>query len=306
MGKRLTIILHGKCATDQTVRDAVTLMRELGHDVAVLVTWEAGDATRFALAAVERGCDCVVAAGGDGTVNEVLQGLMKVAADRRPSLGIVPLGTANDFATSVGIPLDPADALQLIVGTQPATIDIAWLNDRPFINVATGGLGVQVTTQTPEPLKKALGAAAYFITGMARFNTLKPVPIELRNDHFQWSGDILLIALGNGRQAGGGNLLCHHAMLDDGLINVALMPAQGDGDFNRTLSAIMKGGLPDDDTVVTAQVRELTIAAPDGLHVNLDGEATEGSKFTLSVEANAISLHLPADCALLSAASPPA
>jgi len=134
---------------------------------------------------------------------------------------------------------------------------------------------------------------------MTKFNTLQPVPVKLHNDHFTWSGDILLIALGNGRQAGGGNLLCHHALLNDGLIDVAVMPAEGTGDFTKTVSAIINGGMPDDDSVVTTQVKQLTVTAPQGLHVNLDGEPIEATDLSLRVEANAVKLHLPVGCSLL-------
>lgn len=103
--KRVRLILNGKVAGNDALRAALARQRAAGHRIEVRVTWEKGDARRFVSEAGE--VDLVVAAGGDGTLNEVLHGLMNLSAVTRPILGIVPLGTANDFATGCGIPGDP-------------------------------------------------------------------------------------------------------------------------------------------------------------------------------------------------------
>src|SRR5258707_5220607 len=107
--KRVHLILNGKVAGNDALRSAVARQRAAGHRIEVRVTWEMGDARRFVSEAGER--DLVVAAGGDGTLNEVLHGLMDLSKAERPTLGIVPLGTANDFASGCGIPREPPKAL---------------------------------------------------------------------------------------------------------------------------------------------------------------------------------------------------
>jgi predicted polyphosphate/ATP-dependent NAD kinase len=111
--KFLRLVVNGKVANSEALRTAVAQQRGLGHRVEVYVTWERGDARRFSSQPEEP--DMVVAVGGDGTVNEVLHGLMTLPTETRPALAMIPLGTANDFARGCGIPLDPNQALALCV-----------------------------------------------------------------------------------------------------------------------------------------------------------------------------------------------
>src|SRR4029453_1142903 len=120
--KRVCLILNGKVAGNDDLRAAVARQRAAGHRIEVRLTWETGDAQRFVSEAGE--VDLVIAAGGDGTLNEVLHGLMDLSEAVRPILGIVPLGTANDFATGCGIPRDPAKALALCMKGEPVPIDV--------------------------------------------------------------------------------------------------------------------------------------------------------------------------------------
>ena len=109
--------------------------------------------------------DLVVAGGGDGTLNEVLHGLMELSYAARPPLGIVPLGTANDFAAGCGIPSDPAKALALCMKGEPIAIDVGKANEHWFINAASSGFGAEITATTSPELKRLLGAAAYTMMG---------------------------------------------------------------------------------------------------------------------------------------------
>ncbi len=141
----------------------------------------------------------MIAGGGDGTINEVATALVERGG--KMALGILPLGTANDFATSVGIPQDLASALKLAIVGRDVPIDIARVNDKTgFINMATGGFGTRITTETPEKLKAALGGVSYLIHGLMRMDTLKPDRCEIRGENFHWQGDALVIGIGNGRR----------------------------------------------------------------------------------------------------------
>src|ERR1043166_5649170 len=109
--KRVHFIRNGKVAGNDALRAAIARQREIGHRIEVRVTWEKGDARRFVSEAGQ--VDLLIAAGGDGTLNEVVHGLMDLSINARPILGVVPLGTANDFATGCDIPPDPEKALAL-------------------------------------------------------------------------------------------------------------------------------------------------------------------------------------------------
>ena len=242
MGRRSRIILHGKQGANQELRDAVAAVREDGHEVDVRVTWEAGDSGRFAAEAAKEGIDTVIAGGGDGTVNEVLNGLANVEG-HASALGVIPLGTANDFARSAGIPLQLEAALRVAVETEPVAVDVGRAGDRAFMNVATGGFGTEVTVNTDPKLKRMLGGAAYFITGLGHFSELQPVLVRLRGPELEWEGKILVLAVGNARQAGGGHVLCPDAVLDDGLLDVGILPDVPEDQQAKAIGALMTKGL---------------------------------------------------------------
>ena len=125
------LIVHGARADRPDVRHLVDWVREKGHSSSCCTTFEAGEAAALAAEAARRGVDVVAAAGGDGTVNEVVNGLDGYDVP----LGIIPLGTANDFARQVGIPADADHAMDVILQRKPRRLDTASLNGRRFLNV---------------------------------------------------------------------------------------------------------------------------------------------------------------------------
>jgi len=135
--RRAQLILNGKAAGNPALQNAVVQQRAAGHRIKVRVTKKKGDARRFAAEAGK--ADLLIAAGGDGTLNEVVHGLMDLSKAARPVLGIVPLGTANDFATGCGIPRDPEEALVLCMKGQGVPIDIGKANEHWFLNAASVG-----------------------------------------------------------------------------------------------------------------------------------------------------------------------
>ncbi|MBX9791954.1 MAG: lipid kinase YegS [Pirellulales bacterium] len=297
MSRSLFIVLHGKQAGNAGVRQAVTAQRQAGHRVEVRVTWEAGDAQRIVREAVDAGADTIVAGGGDGTINAVADALMHAAAGQpaaaRPALGILPLGTANDFARSNEIPLDPVAALELITNSQPTPIDVGRVGQRTFINVATGGFGTQVTVETSEDLKRLLGGTAYLLTGLRRFNSIHSSAGSYRGPGFDWQGKFLVLAVGNGRQAGGGHILCPSAMINDGLFDVSILPDVELSQLPTALADLLRGGLAAvEQTVVRARVPWLEIRSETPLDINLDGEPTSGRELRFEVLPGAVRAHL--------------
>ena len=301
MTKRSRIILHGKQGANQELRDAVEAVRTDGHEIDVRVTWEAGDSGLFAAEASKEGIDTVIAGGGDGTVNEVVNGLLQVEGNTS-ALGVIPLGTANDFARSAGVPLQLEGALRVAVETEPVTVDVGRSGDRAFMNVATGGFGTEVTVNTNPKLKRLLGGAAYFITGLGRFSELEPVHVRLRGPDLDWEGKILVLAVGNARQAGGGHVLCPEAVLDDGLLDVGVLPDVPDDRQSEAVSELMTKGLHQalKDAARFWRVPWVEVEAPKGIYINLDGEPTHATHHRFELEAKRLKLHLPESTPLLS------
>ena len=163
---RWRLILNGKSAGNEELREAVGHWRGQGVQLDVRVTWEDGDAERYVAEAIDHGVDVIVAAGGDGTLSAVAETLAhrEEAADALPSLALIPMGTANDFATAAGIPTEPEGAFALIGQTTPRAIDLLRVDadGTPWwcANLASGGFGTQVTVETDAGLKKMLGGLA--------------------------------------------------------------------------------------------------------------------------------------------------
>ena len=203
--RKAWLILHGKQALNAEVRAAVNGLRERGWDLAVRLTWEGGDAERLVEEGLAAGYSTLIAGGGDGTLRDVVEALVKARSEA--SLALLPLGTANDFAHAAGIPLTPAAALALLE-FEPVAVDVGMAGERAFLNMATGGFGSNVTANTPEELKKVLGGAAYLLTGLSRFSEVRAAAGRFHGPDFEWQGEFLALGIGNGRQAGGGHLLC--------------------------------------------------------------------------------------------------
>ncbi|AVE59096.1 MULTISPECIES: lipid kinase YegS [Citrobacter] len=290
------LILNGKGADNQPLRDAIGLLRDEGVEIHVRVTWEKGDAQRYVDEARQLGVETVIAGGGDGTINEVSAALIQCQGGNVPALGILPLGTANDFATSAGIPEALDKALKLAIAGNEVAIDIAQVNDKTcFINMATGGFGTRITTETPEKLKAALGGVSYFIHGLMRMDTLKPDRCEIRGENFHWQGDALVIGIGNGRQAGGGQQLCPGALINDGLLQLRIFT--GEELLPALFSTLTQ---PEENpNIVDGASAWFDIQAPHEITFNLDGEPLSGQEFHIEILPNALRCRLPPDCPLL-------
>lgn len=289
--RKALLILHGKQATNEEVRAAVGDLRERGWQLDVRLTWEAGDAQRLVGEALAAGYPHVVAGGGDGTLRDVAEALAQ--GQGQASLVLLPLGTANDFAKAATVPLEPAAALAML--EQPARpIDLGRVGDQLFLNMATGGFGSQVTANTSEDLKKVLGAAAYLFTGLSRFSELQSASVELQGPGFQWQGDLLALGIGNGRQAGGGHILCPEAKADDGLLDIGILPAP------QEMVGALRGLLAGEELFVRARLPWVEIKSSQGLDINLDGEPLQADSLRFEALPKALRVHLPADSPLLS------
>jgi len=306
----IRIILNGKAAGDARLRAAVDALRRDGHGIEVRVTWEPGDAARLtaeAVAEAGRGkIDCIVAGGGDGTINEVFAAAYAAGLPGECSLGVLPLGTANDFASSAGVPTkDLTAALQIAASAPRRWIDIGLVNGRLFVNLVSGGFGSRVTVETDPKLKDLLGGLAYAITGISHFAELSENQGKFRAEDFSWEGKFLALAIGNGRQAGGGIPLCPDARIDDGLLDLTILPAL---DHEARLEAfahfVREGAAGIRGELVTARSSWIEYEAERDLNVNLDGEPIVWKRFRVEARRGALAVRL-ADSALLSGTSLP-
>jgi lipid kinase YegS len=292
----IRLLLNGKKAGLPEIRTAIADLRTQGYTVEVRATWEHGDIHRFVREAANDGIPRIVAGGGDGTVNEIADAIAKMEKTDRPEVGILPLGTANDFATACRIPQTPFDALQLALNGSATPIDIVKANDRHFINAATGGFGAQVTTATPIQLKNFLGGGAYTLTGIIKALNFSPTSGKIQSDEFEEDLDIIIGAICNGRQAGGGQLLAPDALLNDGFLDVVMVTTFPAYDLNIVISELLNPTL-DGQYVKRFKTKWVeTTSQGNADQVNLDGEPFLAKKIRFEAIPNSIKLILPDDC----------
>jgi lipid kinase YegS len=295
--KRVRLILNGKVAANDGLRAAVTRHRAVGHRIEVRVTREKGDARRFVSEACE--LDLMIAAGGDGTLNEVLSGLMNIPNDARPTLGIVPLGTANDFAAGCEIPRDPMKALALCMRGEAVPVDVGKANNRWFINAASSGFGAEITATTSPELKRLLGPVAYAVMGAILAINLQHYRgrLILPDRDITDTGPVAIV--GNGRQTGGGIQFAPRACIDDGLLDVLVVR-------NISPTALLAAArelqeLPADGEYISyRQTPWLEVRFEEAIPVNLDGEPQRFSTVRYDAVPKAIRLIVPPNCQLLS------
>jgi lipid kinase YegS len=288
--RTIALVIHGSRADDPGLRAAVDAVRALGVRIRPRVTFEVGDAATFAREAAEAGVHAVVAVGGDGTVNEVLNGL----AGHDVPLGIVPLGTANDFARQVGIPEDAEHALDLILRSEPVRLDSAELNGRRFLNVSAGGIGAEATAETGAAAKAALGPLAYALTGLRKLVALETRPLRFRFPDGERTHDVVLFAVGNARVSGGGMPVTPLASPNDGLLDVCVVERMGRAELARLALKVRQGEHLDESGVFYYRAPWVDVLADEEIDVNVDGERVRATTLRYRSRPGDLRMFLPA------------
>jgi lipid kinase YegS len=170
--------------------------------------------------------------------------------------------------------------LQLAVEAPARWIDVGLLNSKLFINLVSGGFGSRVTVETDPELKRRLGGLAYVLTGISRFAELSANRGSFRAEGFSWEGPFVAVAIGNGRQAGGGVPLCPDALIDDGQLDLMILPELDHAARLDALSHLLReGAAAVRAKLVTARSPWFEYESENDLNVNLDGEPTVSKRF---------------------------
>lgn len=253
----------------------------------------AGDAISLAAAAAESGCGTVVAAGGDGTVNEVVRGVDRADALSDVDLGILPLGTGNNFAQQLGI-TDLETAFEVLENGPRRQLDLGQTNDRPFVNSCVAGLTAESSGDTSAELKSQWGGLAYVLTtlrSLSEFDSLRITidPHDSDTTTASWAGEAICVLVGNGRRfTAAGN---SQADMEDGLLDVVVIKDVSTFDLmsDRVAEHILGS---DSDHIVRSKVPGLTITnhAQSDIRFSLDGEMIQQRELELGVRPTALSV----------------
>lgn len=222
----------------------------------------------------------ILIAGGDGTIDRLVNYMKKNDIDT--PIGILPTGTANDFANVLNIPLDIDLCIENIMNSEPKYIDLGVINDDYFVNIASTGMFTDVSQRVDSNLKHSIGRISYIIKGVEDALHLRKFNVTIRSKELEYDGDMYLILVLNGRTAGNISF-AHNAMLDDGYLDVIIFKAMPIPKSIPVLLDIIKG-LPLDkhDEIIYFKTDELYIDCSDSIVTDIDGE--RGPDFPLNIK----------------------
>jgi diacylglycerol kinase (ATP) len=272
---RARLIYNPTSGREEVRRRLPAILQRLergGIETSCHATEGEGDAIRAASEAVERGFDMIISAGGDGTLNEVVSGLS--IHEHRPSLGILPLGTTNDFARAHGIPKQWTDACDLITRRYTRPVDVGVADDKYFINIAGGGALTELTYEVPSKLKTMVGQLAYYMKGLEKITRLKPVHIRISADGVgDFDEEIMLFFIANSNSVAGFDRLAPDASTSDGLFDVLALRKCNLPEFIRLVTMVMRGeSVMNDQKTIYFQSSRIQVESDDRVQLNLDGE----------------------------------
>ena len=220
----------------------------------------------------------VLVAGGDGTVDSVVNAMMNRGIDL--PIGILPVGTANDFGKFIGIPSDVTKACKQILQSEPKAVDIGKINDKYFINVASSGLFTDVSQKTDLNLKNTIGKLAYYLKGIEEIPNFRRLKVHLKSKEVDFDGEMYLILVFNGQTAGNFKLATR-ADVNDGYLDVIMIKAVPIIEILPLFIKILKGEHLDSDKVIYFKTDDILIESEEDIVVDIDGE--KGPDFPLRI-----------------------
>jgi len=260
--------MAGLRARSGTVDRVLAVAADLGWQIKVVETHARGDATRLAADAARAGLPMVLVAGGDGTLNEVVQGL----AGTDTAVGPIPLGTMNVWVRELGLSLDPAETMRELLLGQVRRIDLGRVNDRYFLLMAGLGFDAEAMHAVEGQPKRRFGPAAVLAAGALAALRTRGSRLRVRADGRILSTNAALVTIGNTRLWAGAVEITHRASAADGLLDVCIFPGQSLLTKLRHLCLVFIGRHAEDPEVIYLQVRELHVAARPALQLQVDGE----------------------------------
>ncbi len=272
------------------VNEAIETLKQLGFTLVEESTEQIENLTTI-LRQYQNQVDLVIIGGGDGTLNAAIEGLVEVQLP----LGILPLGTANDLARTLGLPTDVKAACQVIAAGCQDKIDLGWVNEKYFFNVASLGLSVQITRKLNKQMKQRWGIFAYAIAAIQVLLQSRPFTVRLRLNQGEWiQMKTIQVAVGNGRYYGGGMAVADRATIDDQRLDVYSLNLKHWWQMLMILPDMRSGNHTSWDFVEHYRCREVEIHTRRSHAINTDGEITAETPAYFRVIPQAISVFVPA------------
>jgi diacylglycerol kinase (ATP) len=284
-----TLVILNPAARGERAQRKRTHIEELAGASVVYATTQTGEAESFARRAAEDGYRKIVAAGGDGTVHEVVNGIVGTDA----TLGVLPLGTMNVFATEIGLPTNDLDhCWEIIKSENTRQVDLPFANERSFVQLGGVGLDAQVLKETSNTFRRNFGPVSYII-GAAQIAARRPPHLSIESENASITeGSFVLI--GNGRLYGGPFPFFKQALLDDGLFDVVVFKRLGYLEIIRYLQDVVFSSEIRTPEVEYFQTRHLRIESEEEVPVELDGELVGSCPVEFALRDRALRVLAPA------------
>lgn len=288
--KRVLVLLNGRASgSGLPVDNALDVLREVGIDVDVRQSDDA-DHMRFLIRAECRSVDAVIVGGGDGTVNSALTPMLEIGVP----LGVLPMGTANDLARTLGVPTDLHRACTLIASRSVRTIDVGLANGRPFVNAAGIGMSTRVARALTENGKRRLGIFSYPAAVIDAWRRQKPFSAEIVSDEATRRVAAVQVTVGNGVYYGAGTPLAEDSAIDDGRLDLYSVHAQSLAGMIRAAIAVRRGVQREfEEGVDTARGVSFRISTRPCQAVSLDGEPLLETPVRFSVAPASLKVFAP-------------
>lgn len=292
ISRRVCLIVNPSSGRELAAEHALSVagaLRARYDDVRVVSTAGDGDARRAARSAAEDGCGTLVVAGGDGTLNEAVNGVAAAGALDRVRFGVIPLGTGNDFAAGLGMPAGVDDALQVLLQERELRVDLGSVNGRIFLNTSGGGYIAEASVAVTPELKTIAGRLAYLIGGAQALFEYEPVraTISAEPGGLRLGLRLYAFAVCNSRLIGGGRLIAPHAIIDDGLLDVCLIEGMMAVEFVALARKVAGGDHVDDPRVRYLQASSLIMELEPESPINTDGEVFSARRCEYTVRPRA-------------------
>lgn len=269
----------------------VDVLKSMDYDVDLKETQGPKDATRFATQACEQQVDFVVGMGGDGTINEIVNGLAE--QQHMPLFSFIPLGTVNDFARALGIPLDPEEAIEALKVGKEQRADIGKLGNDYFMNIVAIGEIASKVADTSIESKTRLGPLAYLLEGTKAILQDNEVSMKIVHDEGEWEGDMTLVLIALTNSVGGFEKLAPDAEVDDGFLHVFIIHESGIPGFLRVGTKLLQGKIAEDDGVDYIRTKKVHIETSQELFCNVDGDEGTCTPVDIQVLAQHLRVLVP-------------
>lgn len=277
--KRLLFIVNphaGVMKKEGILTDILSVFQEYEYETIIMLTRKHGDATDYVIEHAGDDIDIIVCMGGDGTLNEVFAGAVKIGWGK--PIGYIPAGSTNDFAASLGIPGDHIAAAKRIMEGEGKDLDLGEFNGRTFVYTASNGLFSKTSYETPQKVKNRLGHLAYILEGVKDITQFKPVYMEIETENDVIQDEFILVSICNTFSLGGiMSFEDSNIELDDGVFELLTITRPRDLlQLNSIIVALYEQNY-DNQFVNFIKARKLRINVPEALDWSLDGEKQEGA-----------------------------